>query len=158
METFGKAKMRVRGKWQRIPGRHKLALRPKLTVLRNVQAKQHRPHIQRMQTGPCRNIETFERAKVRVRGKTQRIRERREGGKAVERTSAPAKTYRSRKLRTASPQGVIPPPARKGSDAIPPRLDPWWNSLRAQNKKKEERALEIKTEKKLMSRDGPPGL
>ena len=49
--------------------------------------------------------------------------------------------------RTASPQGVIPPPARKGSDAIPPRLDPRWNSLRAQNKKKEERALEIKTEK-----------
>ena len=45
--------------------------------------------------------------------------------------------------RTASPQGVIPPPARKGSDAIPPRLDPRWNSLRAQNKKKEERASEI---------------
>ena len=40
-----------------------------------------------------------------------------------------------------------PPPARKGSDAIPPRLNPRWNSLRAQNKKKEERALEIKTEK-----------
>ena len=35
--------------------------------------------IQRMQTGPCRDIETFGRAKVRVRGKTQRIRERREG-------------------------------------------------------------------------------
>ena len=92
METFGRVKMRVRGK------RTKPALRPKLTVLGNVQAKQHRPHIQRMQTGPCRNIETFGRAKVRVRGETQRIRERREGGKAVERTSAPAETYPSRKL------------------------------------------------------------
>ena len=68
------------------------------TSATHLQAKQHRPHIQRMQTGPCRNIETFGRAKVRVRGKTQRIRERREGGKAVERTSAPAETYPSRKL------------------------------------------------------------
>ena len=90
--------MRVRGKRQQIPGGTKPALRPKLTVLFNVHAKQHRPHIQRMQIGPCRNIETFERAKVRVRGKTQRIRERREGGKAVERTSAPVETYPSRKL------------------------------------------------------------
>ena len=49
-----------------------------------------------------------------------------------------------------------PPPARKGSDAIPPRLNPRWNSLRAQNKKKEERALEMKQKKKLMSRDDVP--
>ena len=49
-----------------------------------------------------------------------------------------------------------PPPARKVSDAIPPRLNPRWNSLRAQNKKKEERALEMKQKKKLMSRDEVP--
>ena len=49
--------------------------------------------------------------------------------------------------RTASPRAVIPPPARKGSDAIPPRLVPPWSSLQAQKKKKEERALGIKIEK-----------
>ena len=48
--------------------------------------------------------------------------------------------------RTASPRVVIPPPARKGSETIPPRLAPRWSSLRAQ--KNSERVLGIKTEKK----------
>ena len=50
---------------------------------------------------------------------------------------------------------------RKVSDAIPQRLDLQWNGLRAQQKKKEEWALEIKKEKKPTLRDGvpyPPGL
>ena len=53
--------------------------------------------------------------------------------------------------RTTSPRAVIPPPARKGSNAIPPRVDPRWLILRAQTKKKEESALEIKIEGKLFS-------
>ena len=51
--------------------------------------------------------------------------------------------------RTASPRAVIPPPARKGSDAIPPRLAPRSNSLWAQKEKKEERASGIKIEKEI---------
>ena len=42
---------------------------------------------------------------------------------------------------------MIPPPTREGSDAIPPRLAPQSNGLRAQKEKKEERALGIKIEK-----------
>ena len=53
--------------------------------------------------------------------------------------------------RTTSPRAVIPPPARKGSNAIPPRVVPRWLILRAQKKKKEESALEIKIEGKLFS-------
>jgi len=45
------------------------------------------------------------------------------------------------------PRAVIPPPTREGSDAIPPRLAPRSNSLRAQKEKKEERALGIEIEK-----------
>ena len=48
--------------------------------------------------------------------------------------------------RTASPRVVIPPPARKGSETIPPRLAPRWSGLRAQ--KNSKRVLGIKTEKK----------
>ena len=51
--------------------------------------------------------------------------------------------------------------SRKGSDAISHRLDLQWNDLRAQQKKKEEWALEITKEKKLILRDNiphPPGL
>ena len=53
--------------------------------------------------------------------------------------------------RTTSPRAVIPPPARKGSNAVPPRVVPRWLILRAQTKKKEESALEIKIEGKLFS-------
>ena len=42
---------------------------------------------------------------------------------------------------------MIPPPIRKGSDVIPPRLAPRSNSLRAQKEKKEERTLGIEIEK-----------
>ena len=55
--------------------------------------------------------------------------------------------------RTASPRAVIPPPTRKGSDAIPPRLAPRRNSLRAQKEKKEKRALGIKIEKETIVKD-----
>ena len=51
--------------------------------------------------------------------------------------------------------------SRKVSDAIPQRLDLQWNGLRAQQKKKEEWALEITKEKKPTLRDDvphPPGL
>ena len=76
------------------------------------------------------------------------------GGKKEERALG-IKTERETNMkgrRTASPRAVIPPPARKGSDTIPLRLAPRWNSLRAQKNsapggKKEERPLGIKPEK-----------
>ena len=51
----------------------KQARRPKLTVLGNLQGKQRRRHIQKMKTRPCRKIEMFGRAKVKVRGKQRRV-------------------------------------------------------------------------------------
>ena len=48
------------------------------------------------------------------------------------------------------------PTASASPDAAASEAFPRWNSLRAQNKKKEERALEMKQKKKLMSRDDVP--
>ena len=125
---MGGQKQELEGNRNGFRGSAKPALRPKLTVLSHVQAKQHRRHIQKMQTRSCRNVETFGREKIRVRAKPQRIRERRERGKAVEarrpklivlgncstagwRSRIPAETYCSRLLReqispTTHPAGM----------------------------------------------------
>ena len=80
---------------------------PKLTVLGNYQGKPRRQHIQKMNDGPCPKIETSRRAKIRARGKLQRISGRRERGKLVEQSSVPTNTYCRRHIQKMETAGRI---------------------------------------------------